>query len=207
MHKKRDIRENPRLPATKTAMKNSPTFLAGSALALGALLILAPQSHAAEKNSNLSPVDAQFIQHEAAAGRAIVTIAEDAATRSDDELIRAFARALVRDHGKTNAALAKLAKVNSVDLESGDFARHEARFDQLRDERGKTYDLEFVALMIEMHKDSTENFEKTATDSPDAELKKWAGEVLPGLRAHLERARELKPSKTASADASHLIVL
>lgn len=188
-------------------MKISPTLLAGSALALGASLILAPQSHAAEKNSNLSPVDAQFIRHEAAAGKAIVTIAEDAATRSDDEAIRAFARALVRDHGKTNAALANLAKSKSVDLESGDFASHEARFDQLREEHGPAYDIEFVALMIEMHKDSTENFEKTATDSPDAELKKWAGDMLPGLRAHLERAKGLKPSKTASTDASHLIVL
>jgi putative membrane protein len=185
-----------------------PTFpLAGSALALGALLILAPQSHAAEKNSRLSPVDEQFIQHEAAAGKAFVTIAEDAATRSEDEAIRTFARSLVRDHGKSNASLAKLARAKGVDLESGDFAKHEARFDQLRAERGPAFDREFVALMIEMHKDTAENFKRTATDSPDADIKKWAEEMLPGLRAQLDKAKDLKPSKTASADPSHLIVL
>jgi putative membrane protein len=188
-------------------MKISPITLAGSALALGALLILAPQSHCAEKNSNLSPVDAQFIEHEAASGRAIITIAEEAATRGESEAIRSYARALVRDHGKSNASLAKLALSKGVVLESGDIARHEARLGQLREERGAAFDNEFIVLMIKMHKDSAENFEQTATDSPDADIKKWASETLPGLKAHLKKAKDLTPSKTASTDASHLIVL
>lgn len=188
-------------------MKIPTITLAGSALALGALLILAPQSHAAEKNSNLGPVDERFIQHEAASGKAIITIAEEAAKRSGNETIRSYARSLVRDHEKSNAALATLAQSKGVDQESGNTAQHEAHLKQLREERGTAFDNEFIVLMIKMHKDSAKNFKKTATDSPDADIKKWASETLPGLKARLKKAKDLTPSKTASADASHLIVL
>lgn len=188
-------------------MKFPPFHFAGSALVLGALLILASQNHAAEKNSNLSPVDKQFIQQEAAAGKAIVRIADEAATRSESATIRAFARVLVRDHEKSNTELAKLAKSKAVDLESGDFAKHEAHFDQLREEKGTAFDSAFIALMIQMHKDIVENYEKIATDSPDVDLKKWAEEKLAGLKSHLAKAKEFRPSNTASADLPHLIVL
>lgn len=188
-------------------MKIYPITLAGSALALGALLIPAPQSHAAEKNSSLGPADEEFIKHEAASGKAIITIAVEAATRSESEAIRTFARSLVRDHGKSGAVIEKLAQSKGVDLEPGDVAQHEAHLEQLRGERGADFDNEFIVFMIKMHKDSGENFEKTATDSPDTDIKKWASEMLPGLKNHLKKAKDLTPSKTASADASHLIAL
>ncbi len=188
-------------------MKFFPHPFAGSALAFGAFLLLAPQSQAAEKNSPLSPVDAEFIQDEAAAGKAIARIADEAAARSESAKIRAFARVLVRDHEESSAELAKIAKAHAVDLESGDFAEHEAHFDQLREEKGPAFDSAFIDLMVRMHKDMVENFKKTATDSPDAALKKWAAETLPKLESHLKTAKELSPSQTASADRPHFIVL
>ncbi len=184
-----------------------PHPLAGSALALGAFLLLAPQSHAAEKNPPLSPVDAQFIQEEAAAGKAIARIADEAAARSESAKIRAFARVLVRDHRESSAALAAFAKSKAVELASGDFERHEAHFDQLREEKGPDFDSAFLELMVRMHKERVENFEMTATDSPDAALKKWAEETLPKLQSHLQTAKELSPSQTASAVSPHFIVL
>ncbi|NLT71105.1 MAG: DUF4142 domain-containing protein [Verrucomicrobiaceae bacterium] len=184
-----------------------PHPLAGSALALGAFLLLAPPSHSAEKSEPLSPVDARFIQEEAAAGKAIAKIADEAAARSESAKVRAFARVLVRDHRESSAALAAFAKSRAVDLASGDMERHKAHFDQLREEKGPDFDSAFIDLMVRMHKDRVENFEKTATDSPDAELKKWAGATLPKLQSHLKTAKELSPSQTASAAPPHFIVL
>lgn len=196
-----------RLILTWSPMKIFPLFFAGSSLALGAFLILASPNHAAEKNSNLSPVDEQFIQEEAIAAKAVAKIADEAAARSESAKIRAFARVLVRDHEKFSAEFAKLARSRAVELGSGDLTKHEAHFEQLREEKGAAFDSGFLEMMVRMHKDMVENFEKTATDSPDAELKNWAAEKLAGLKSHLEKAKELSPSKTVRAELPHLIVL
>lgn len=179
----------------------------GLALALGATLLLAPSNRAAEKPSKLSPVDEKFLQDEATAGKALATIAGEAASRGGSEVVRAFARSLVHDHEKANAELSKLAAAKEVELAPGDFNPHRDRLNSIRALKGDAFDREFVSLMIEKHAESVENFEKASVGSPDVDLKKWASRMLPGLKAHLNRAKELSSEKSASTENKNLIVL
>lgn len=177
-------------------------------LSLGAILLLAPSNHFADKRADLSPGDQKFIQEEAYVGRSLVALSGEAASRGASAEVRAFARVLLVDHGRANAQLSKLAAAKEVDPghHSGDLKISDDRLDSLRKLKGTDFDREFLSLIIEMHTKSVENFEKAATDSPDLDLKKWADGMLPSLKAHLDRATKLGP-KTARTDPSNYIVL
>lgn len=194
---------------THNGMNTSPLPFPGLVLTLGALLLLAPAHHFAQKPNRLGPAERQFLQNEYVAGKDFVALATEAANQSDSEDVRAFARTLLNDHQLANGKLAKLAATKEVELEtaSNEAATPDERLTALRQLKGDLFNQEFLTLMIGMHSESIDHFEKATTDSPDLDLKKWADERLTRLKSHLDQANKLSPSKTANKENPHHLVL
>jgi len=173
------------------------------ALVLGATPLLA-QAGSEDSHSRTKSADSQFIQDEVAAGEALSLIAQEAASYGERAAVRAFARILAYYSEKSNADLFRLATSKEVELASINRAE---RLVSIREEKGESFDREFVALMIEMHEQSVENFERAASESTDIEIKSWATGMLPGLKAQLKRAKELRSAETASSGKLTTITL
>lgn len=68
----------------------------------------------------------------------------------------------------------------------------DAGFNSLKDKSGSEFDREYVRMAIAHHEKDIEEFEKQAKSGSDADVKAFANETLPTLRAHLRLAQSLK---------------
>jgi putative membrane protein len=178
-------------PKQPTHMKNkSITLLSTTTLALCGVLLFAPNGLTAEKDT-LNASDVTFLKHEAAAGMAAVKTAELGVKKAERPEVKAFAEKLSQDHAKANARLKALAATKGVDLSNVIDPDDAETFQELEKFRGAEFDKQFLSQLVSGHKKCVSSFETASTDARDGEVRAFAGETLPGLKAHLEQARKL----------------
>ncbi|MEQ1752411.1 MAG: DUF4142 domain-containing protein [Prosthecobacter sp.] len=169
----------------------SISLLSTITLAFCGISLLIPHGMAADKNSKLTPADEKFVKHEAAAGMGIAKIADLATKKSSNTEVKAFAEMLATDHAKANLELKELAASKGVEPSTVIAPAHAETYQKLEKASGVEFDKEFLEVAVSSHKKCVSNFEEAAKDSKDSDLKEWAEKMLPGLRTHLEKAKEL----------------
>lgn len=155
-----------------------------------AALMFTPSSQAAEKDT-LNAADVKFIKKEAAAGMAEVKIAELGVTKAVRPDVKALAEMLVTDHTAVNAELTALAAKKGVELSAVIHPDHAKAFQKLEKETAADFDKEFLSVIISDHKKCISNFEESAKDAKDIDLRTWVEKTLPALKTHLEKAEAL----------------
>jgi putative membrane protein len=168
-----------------------------SALALCGILLLAANGKAAEKDT-LDAADVKFVKHEAAAGMAVVKIGELGVKKAARAEVRTFAEMIVTDHTKANEELKGLAATKGVELSAVIDPKHADMFQSLEKSSGAEFDKEFLAAVVSGHKKCVSNFETASTDAKDADVKAWAAKMLPGLKTHLEKAKDLQAKEVSA---------
>lgn len=172
-------------------MKNkSTTLLSTTTLALCGVLLFASNGMTAEKDT-LKASDVTFLKHEAAAGMAAVKTAELGVKKAERPDVKAFAEKVVKDHTKANDALKALAATKGVDLSSAIDPEYAETIQDLEKSSGSEFDKNFLSQMVSGHKKCVSSFETASTGAEDGDVRAFAGEALPGLKAHLEQARNL----------------
>ncbi|MCB1210814.1 MAG: DUF4142 domain-containing protein [Verrucomicrobiales bacterium] len=161
-----------------------------STLALCAALFLAPHAMA-ESKATLDSADVTFVKHEVAAGTSAEKMAALGAEKSESAEVKAFAKMLVTDHTQANTELTALAVTKGVELSTDVDAKHVSKFEKLEKVSGAEFDKEFLAVIISGHKKCISNFETSAKDATDSDVKMWSAKMLPILKAHLVTATEL----------------
>ena len=92
------------------------------------------------------------------------------------------------EHEAALIEITALAKAKTVSLPTASTDSGTDVFRKLTDIAAKSFDLEYANMTVSAHKDAIAMFEKTSADSKDVEVKAWATNALPSLRAHLEEA-------------------
>lgn len=173
-------------------MKTTRNFLTASTqLAMcAAALLLTPSAFSSEKDT-LNTRDVNFVKGEAAAGKAELKIAELAVTKASRTDVKAFATTLVTDHSAVNTELAGLATKKGVEISSVIAPAHASVYQDLEKLSGPEFDKEFLKTIIADHKKCIKNFEESATEGKDDDLRVWVNKTLPALRSHLATAEAL----------------
>ncbi len=169
--------------------------LTAAAVALGAAFLLASPSAAEDKKATFNS-DENFIKDEAASGAAMVKIATLAKEKAGREDVKAFAGTLVTDHTKANAELAKFAAAKGVELSTEVSPKHADTIESLEGLSGAEFDKKFLSTVLGGHEKCVRKFEEASTDAKDDDLKAWAAGMLPTLRSHLAKAKELGAEST-----------
>lgn len=139
----------------------------------------------------LSETDMQFVQNAAADGMAEVELGQMATDKATDEEVKAFGEQMVEDHGKANDQLEQIAEQKDIELPSEmsvEAKEVEERLDALSEAE---FDRAYVQQMVADHEKAVELFRNQAESGQDPELKQFAGQTLPILQQHLERARQI----------------
>lgn len=168
----------------------STTRLTSSMLALCGMLLLAAPGKASPKDT-LDAADVSFVKTESAAGTADLKLAVLGVQKADRPDIKNFAEMLVTDHTNANSQLSALAVEKGVDVSAEIDPKRAAAMQKLEKASAANFDKEFLADLISVHAKCVSSFEATAKRSKNADVKQWAARMLPTLKAHLAKAREL----------------
>lgn len=147
---------------------------------------------AADNPSSLKAGDEKFVKQAAAAGKAEVKLATLGTQKAGRADVKELATMLVADHTKANGELAALAESKKVELSAVIDPKAAETFKSLEKESGKGFDKAFLTHLEKAHKTCIADFEDASKNAEDADVRAWAGNTLPTLRAHLDKVKELQ---------------
>jgi putative membrane protein len=146
----------------------------------------------------LSGQDKSFLKDAAEGGNAEVEGSKIALEKSSSADVKAFAQAMVDDHGKAGSELKGLAEQKGVKVSDTPSTLKKAEIKMLSERKGSSFDQHYAdSIGVKAHQDTIKLFQKEVDKGTDADVKAWASKTLPALQHHLEEAQALK----AKADA------
>lgn len=116
-------------------------------------------------------------------------MAQEKAKNAD---IKAFAKMMVTDHTATTNELKPLAIAANAAVPAELDERRKGMIDNLTAANGADFDKAYIAQQVAAHEEAVTLMEDYSTNGDNAEIKAFAAKVLPKIKAHLEKARQLK---------------
>ncbi|MEH2245832.1 DUF4142 domain-containing protein [Nostoc sp.] len=138
--------------------------------------------------NTLSSSDIQFITEAAQGGLAEVQLAQLALKRGTSNAVKRFAQRMIKDHNPVNTQLEKLAKKKGVTPPTSLDSTNQQVKKRLSKLTGATFDRKYMNQMLEDHQNDVSAFETEAKQGQDPDVKAFAAQKLPTLRAHLQQA-------------------
>ncbi|MBB4184802.1 DUF4142 domain-containing protein [Sinorhizobium terangae] len=135
--------------------------------------------------------DRLFARLAAAGGMAEVELGKLAAGKTETEAVKEFANRMVTDHGTANDRLKQLAEASKMPLPEKLDAEHAAIRKRLQSLNGKAFDLAYIKAQIVDHQKASHLLQWEISSGEDAELQRYAAEILPRVLLHLEMARNI----------------
>lgn len=137
-----------------------------------------------------STTDKQTFLNEAFQGNdAEAALAELAEQKAQNSEVKDLAEHIRKDHRKANERLQKIAEKQGLSLPSAGGPLLDER-NRLQNLAADQFDREYVSVMLKDHQKDIAKYESASRDLTDPELKDYAEDILPKLRAHLEHAQK-----------------
>jgi putative membrane protein len=151
-----------------------------------------PNAMMSKPTGALSDQDRQFVAKALIGNKGEVELGNMALGKTKTANVKEFAQMMVDDHSKAYDELMQLASSKSISTtDTMATAEQIAAKEKLSKLSGKSFDKEYMSIMVKDHEKARDDFQNQATGGSDAELKAYAAKYLDGITKHLQRAREM----------------
>lgn len=140
-----------------------------------------------------------FVEDASAKGVAEVEAGKLALEKGTAADVKTFADMMVKDHTAANQKLKALADKKNIDVSDDAELLDKAKAMILELRSAKSFDQAYANNQVKAHEATIEIFEDEIKNGEDAELKAFATETLPKLKAHLVEAKKLAAAHSGSA--------
>lgn len=174
---------------------------------LGCWALLAHQDTSSSPSSqgkasaSASMSDQAFAKDAAAGGIAEVKLGQLAQDRGSNQMVKSFGERMVVEHSSANDKLKEAASKANVALPEEMSSKDQALYSRLSKLNGAEFDREYAKAMVEDHTKDVSEFRKEAKSGKDPNIKMFAEQTLPTLEEHLNQAKEMERSVSASASS------
>jgi putative membrane protein len=145
----------------------------------------------AESASTLSAEDRQFVEKAGAGGLAEVQEAGLAKEKAASADVKRAADELKKDHEAANAELKRITVPYGVELPKEPTQDRKELLERLRKLSGAEFDREYLRAGMAAHEKTIALFEKTAKETRNSDIRRFAMNTLPTLKKHLNMTKEL----------------
>jgi putative membrane protein len=139
-----------------------------------------------------SKADADFLVEAANGGMMEVQLGQLAQTKSSERQVKDFGALMARDHGEGGEKLKTLAVSKNITLPDSISAGQQKEKEKLQKKKGKEFDRAYINMMVNDHKKDIREFEKTANNATNSDIKAFARNSLPMLYMHLDSAKNIQ---------------
>lgn len=145
-----------------------------------------------DNRPSVSPAGQDFMMKAAEADLSGIDAAKLALQQSANDDVRNFARMIQSDHTNALDDLSDLMKDKNVSEPTSASADARQDLNRMSELTGSEFDREFVNMMVADHEKAIDMFRDQIGIAQDPDIKKYAGDQLPKLQMHLEKAQRLQ---------------
>ncbi|MFD2513837.1 DUF4142 domain-containing protein [Pontibacter locisalis] len=136
--------------------------------------------------------DALFAAEAASANMLLVQLSEAAINRGVSPEVKNFAQRSENTHRQMNNELQEVASQTNIVLPQTLGKADQETYNDLMEKEGISFDVEFIRIMREQHKDLLRRYDDMAENGNSMEIKQFASRQLPLLRQHEEATERLE---------------
>jgi putative membrane protein len=158
------------------------------AITIGCALIAAlPVANAVGKDQ--SPEDQTFVNEASRGGKMEVKLGELAERNSASSEVKEFGAHMVKDHTRLNKELGSAATSIGLTVPTDLSEDQKAEYTKLSKLSGKSFDKEYIDLMVKDHTEDLAAFQKAESTAQDPKLKMAVSSAIPVIQEHLNMAK------------------
>ena len=133
-----------------------------------------------------------FLMKATNSGMAEVQLAKLAQQKATIDAVKNFAAMLDKDHTAVNDQVKSMAAQRNVSLPSTPSDDKQKMYSDMEKMTGKSFDKEYISMMVKSHQDGIDLFEDTKNSATDIDVKNFADKTLPALKMHLDSAKAIQ---------------
>ncbi len=183
-------------------------ILAAASLALAAPVAAQTVGQADQQSASQPTVSAatrQFVADAAMTDMFEVQAGLLALRMADDPAYLDFAQLMIADHDNASAQFKNaVSNLPGVQLPPELDGSHKAKIDELKSLSGAAFERQYKTEQVQDHHETIARLQKYAEDGDNPDLKTWAAETLPSLKAQLDHAEALPNPSPAPTSGSGL---
>jgi len=145
--------------------------------------------------------DSQFVNKAAAGGMSEIKLGQLAVDKGSNSAVKEFGQRMVTDHSKANQELKDVASRANITLPDTINASDQALYESLSKLSGPAFDRAYARAMVKDHEDDVTAFQRETLEGKNTAVKEFALKTVPTLKEHLQLAREMQKTVSASASA------
>jgi putative membrane protein len=147
----------------------------------------------------IAKVDEAFALYAASSGLAEIEGAQLVLKATSRPEVRDYAQKITREHTKGMDSLRRIVTARGLKMPPGPTGRHADMVTKLTGLAPADRDEAFLLRFgIDAHKETIALFERHVSEGEDPELKRYAQQMLPGLREHMVAAQKLIHAASAT---------
>ncbi len=143
-------------------------------------------------STGIAEADSKFATEAANAGMAEIALSDLALKKATNADVKAFAQQMITDHKAAAEKLKALATAKNITLPAVTGEEEQKTAADLQTKAGAEFDKAYVDIMVKDHDKAVSLFEDGSKNCVDADLKAFATETLPTLKAHQEHIKTIK---------------
>jgi putative membrane protein len=141
-----------------------------------------------------------FVEDASAKGVAEIEAGKLAQEKGTSADVKAFAAMMIKDHTVANEKLKTLAGQKNLEVSTDAQLMDKAKSMILELRSAKSFDQAYANNQVKAHEATIEIFQDEVKNGDDADLKAFATQTLPKLKAHLTEAKALAKAHGGDAD-------
>jgi putative membrane protein len=149
---------------------------------------VAEERNEAKFDSNKQEKDAQFLVNAAEVNLEQIQLAKLAQQIGRTAHVKELGKMMEASYTKSQNQLMMLAKSKNINIPTSPTENAKDSYNRLNEKSGDDFDKAYADMVVNIHKDAIEIFEKATTEGTDSEIKNWAIATLPDMRTHLNHS-------------------
>lgn len=147
----------------------------------------------ANGNGGVQTTDREFMSKAAQEGMARFQLAYAALQNAHSEEVKAFARQVLADYYKSQAALIDIATQQFIALPTEPDAKAKATLESLLQLHGEAFDKAYMQTMLHGQRTDLAQFKHEATSGNNQAIMNWANQNLAALQSQYKEAEKVAP--------------
>lgn len=170
-----------------TGMNHGTTDAGGQMTSTGRYAAMGVQTGSLHKK------DMKFVMLANSSNMLEIQASQLALQNASSQAVKDFAAMMVQHHTMAATEMKNmLANKGAMIPDTAMLSRHRTQIDLLSSLQGAAFDKAYMRLMVDAHEEDVDEFEDETTDARDADIRAFATRMMPTLRTHYTRAKELR---------------
>ncbi len=148
----------------------------------------------ANGNGGVQTTDREFMSKAAQQGMAQFHLAYAALQNAHSEEVKSFARQVLVDYYKSQAALIDIANQQFIVLPTAVDPQDQATLESLLQLHGEAFDKAYMQAMLDGHRTDLAQFKREAKSGNNQAIVNWANQNLPAVQSQFKEAEKVAPT-------------